>query len=56
MKIDGGIVEEQIKKLDPTLVIYNRKDYQNEIHIYCERKYENRSNNYKKSSRHPFLW
>ena len=42
MKIDGGIVEEQIKELDPTLVIYNRKDYQNEIHIYCERKYENR--------------
>lgn len=35
-------MEEQIKALDPTLIIYDRKDYENEIHIFCERKYENK--------------
>ena len=35
-------MEEQIKTLDHELVIYDRKDYDNEIHVYCERIYENK--------------
>lgn len=35
-------MEEQIKALDSNLVITNRKDYENEIHIYCERLYNDR--------------
>lgn len=35
-------MEEQIKALDKDLVITDRKDYDNEIHIYCERIYEDR--------------
>lgn len=36
-------MEEQIKTLDPTLIIYKRVDYENEIHIFCERKYDDRN-------------
>ena len=35
-------MEEQIKTLDPELVIYDREDYDDEIHVYCERIYNNR--------------
>ena len=35
-------MEEQIKSLDEKLVIYNRIDEKNEIHVYCERLYDNR--------------
>ena len=35
-------MEEQIKSLDSNLVIYDRKDYEEEIHVYCERLCENR--------------
>lgn len=35
-------MEEQIKTLDPNLVINDRKDYDNEIHIYCERIYDDK--------------
>ena len=35
-------MEEQIKALDPNLVIYDRKDYDNEIHVYCERMHEDK--------------
>lgn len=35
-------MEEQIKSLDNNLVIYDRRDYDDEIHIYCERIYENK--------------
>lgn len=36
------VMEEQIKALDSSLIIYNRRDYNDEIHIYCERKYNDR--------------
>lgn len=35
-------MEEQIKSLDPKLVINKRVDNEKEICIYCERLYENR--------------
>ncbi len=35
-------MEEQIKTLDPNLVINDRKDYDNEIHIYCESIYDDK--------------
>ena len=35
-------MEEQIKCLDENLIITNRKDFENEIHIYCEKKYDNK--------------
>lgn len=39
-----GIVdmEEQIKALDCKLIIYDRKNSDKEIHVYCERIYEDR--------------
>lgn len=35
-------MEEQIKELDSSLIIYSRKDYKDEIHVYCGRQYENK--------------
>ena len=35
-------MEEQIKALDENLVIIDRINYESEIHIYCERIYEDR--------------
>ena len=35
-------MEEQMKSLDTNLNIYNREDFENEIHVYCERRYQNR--------------
>lgn len=35
-------MDEQIKALDSKLIIYDRKDFENEIHVYCERLYEDK--------------
>lgn len=36
------VMEEQIKTLDDELVIIKREDTENEIHIYCEKIYNDR--------------
>lgn len=35
-------MEEQIKSLDPNLIIYKREDFENEIHVYCEIKHKDK--------------
>lgn len=35
-------MEEQIKALDSKLIVYDRKNNDNEIHVYCEKIYEDR--------------